>query len=434
MATFIPVLRADKTNKKGLAPVTVRVISGQDVAYVSLGVRIKPKDWNEAKGRVRKSEREASRINDLIAGAVAAGRSASVNRSAARDYVTAKALAGDVREWLAPAPIEPEPEEHFLTFFRRWVDGFAARGQPSTYKAYNTTCKRLTAYSKGRLAYADLSPAFLRTWGHSMRAPEPHGEGRKQNYVRKQLTTTRTAIRAAIRDGHVPESFRDPFDKLHGDPLLRTERVEKGRLTAEEVAAIASARCESGTLMEAARDGFALAFYAGGMRFGDTCLLRWTDVVRDAEGTPVKLSYRAEKTGKPTSIPLVPEARSIVERYGERRPEAVEAGGFVFPFLDGKDLSTPAKRRSAVSGRNAYANKVLKTLAKRAEIAHPERVTTHLARHSLAAHLLESGIGAHGIKEVLRHASVTTTERYLQGFSRDLLDDAYRNAFGGGGE
>ena len=140
------------------------------------------------------------------------------------------------------------------------------------------------------------------------------------------------------------------------------------------------------------------------------------------------------ETGKPTSIPLVAESRAIVERYAERRPEAVAEGGFVFPFLDGKDLGTPAKRRAAVSARNAYANAALKTLAERAEIAHPERVTTHLARHSLAAHLLEAGIGAHGIKEVLRHSSVTTTERYLQGFSRDLLDEAYRNAFGGGEE
>jgi integrase len=48
-----------------------------------------------------------------------------------------------------------------------------------------------------------------------------------------------------------------------------------------------------------------------------------------------------------------------------------------------------------------------------------------LPRHSHAG----AGVGAHGIKEVLRHSSVTTTERYLQGFSRDLLDDAYRRAF-----
>src|SRR5690606_33231151 len=200
-----------------------------------------------------------------------------------------------------------EEADDFLAFFRRWVDGFAERGQPSTYKAYNTTCKRLTAWAKGRLGYDDLTPALLRKWGHAMAAPEPHGEGLKQNYVRKQLTTTRTAIRAAIRDGHAPSGFRAPFDKLAGDSLLRSERVEKGRLTVEEVRALASASCEADTMVVAVRDGFALAFYAGGMRFGDVCLLRWPNVIRDAEDVPVRLSYEAEKTGKPTSIPLVPE-------------------------------------------------------------------------------------------------------------------------------
>jgi integrase/recombinase XerD len=429
MATFVPVLRTDKKNKNGRAPIYVRVSAGSDLAYISLGVRIKPKDWNEQKGEVRKSEAEATRLNDFVAQAVAAGRSAEVRRTMAREEVTAKALAGDLRDWLTPDVSSEEDGGDFLTFFREWVDGFEERGQPSTYKAYNTTCNRVTAYTGGRLRYDQLSPAWVQRWGHSLAAPKPHGEGLKQNYVRKQLTTLRTAIRAAIRDGHAPDDFRDPFDKLIGDPLLRSERVEKGRLTAEEVRALAAAPCETGSLVEAVRDAFALQFYAGGMRFGDACLLRWSNVVRDSEGNPVRLVYEAEKTGKPTPIPVLPEAAAILDRYAERRHEAVEGDGHVFPLLDGYDLATPAKRRAAVSTRNAYANKVLKKLAKRADIVRPQRVTTHLARHSLAAHLLEAGVGAHGIKEVLRHSSVTTTERYLRGFSRDLLDDAYRRAF-----
>ena len=431
MATFTPTLRADKIGQDGLAPVYLAVRHADTKRMVALGFRVRPKGWNENKRAVRKTEPDATQVNDAIGQAVSEGRSEAARRTAAREPVSADALADHLRRWVS-GPDDEAQTENFLPFFRRWVDAFAERGQPSTYKAYHTTCNRLTKYARGRLMYADITPALLRAWGHSMRAPKPHGEGLKQNYVRKQLTTTRTALRAAVRDGHAPDNFRDPFDRLHGDALLRSERVEKGRLTVEEVAALASARCEPGSLVEAVRDGFALAFYAGGMRFGDTCLLRWTDVVRDAEGTAVKLSYEAEKTGKATSIPLIPEARAIVDRYAERRPEAVAAGGFVLPLLDGRAVSTPAKRRAAVASRNAYANEMLKVLAKRAGIAHPERVTTHLARHSLAAHLLEAGVGAHGIKEVLRHASVTTTERYLQGFSRDLLDQAYLNAFGAG--
>jgi integrase/recombinase XerD len=436
MATFVPMLRADKKNKKGQAPLYVRVISGQDVAYVSLGIRIRPKDWNEQKGEVRKSETEAKRLNDFVAQAVAAGRSAEMQRTAAREEVSAKALADDLRAWLAPEASSKQQDaaEDFLRFFRQWVDGFSERGQPSTYKAYNTACNRLTAFARGRLRYDQLTPAFLKRWGHALGAPKPHGEGLRQNYVRKQLTTVRTAVRAAIRDDHAPAGFTDPFDKLAGDPLLRSERVEKGRLTVDEVRALAAVACESDSMVEAARDAFALQFYAGGMRFGDACLLRWSNVLRDGEGRPVRLAYVAEKTGKWTSIPLVPEVALLLARYAERRPEAVESDGFILPLLDGYVVETPAKRRAAVSARNAYANKVLKKLAKRAGIARPERVTTHVARHSLAAHLLEAGVGAHGIKEVLQHASVTTTEKYLQGFSRDLLDAAYMKAFGAGGE
>jgi integrase len=431
MATFTLTLRHDKIGQDGLAPLYVAVRHGGKKRMVALGIRVRPKGWNENRKAVRKTEPDAEQLNDYLGQVVAEGRSEVARRTAAHEPVTADVLAEHLRAWTSGSTDEKQSDD-FLAFFRRWVDGFSERGQPSTYKAYNTTCNRLTAWSKGRLRYDTLTPALLRTWGHAMAAPDPHGEGLKQNYVRKQLTTTRTAIRAAIRDGHAPADFRDPFDQLAGDPLLRSERVEKGRLTAEEVRALAAAPCEAGSMVEAVRDGFALAFYAGGMRFGDVCLLRWSDVLRDAEGVPVRLSYEAEKTGKPTSVPLVPEASAILRRYAERRPEALEGEGHVFPLLDGYDLATPAKRRAAVSTRNAYANKVLKKLAKRAGIARPQRVTTHLARHSLAAHLLESGVGAHGIKEVLRHASVTTTERYLQGFSRDLLDQAYLKAFGAG--
>ncbi|HEX9951748.1 MAG TPA: tyrosine-type recombinase/integrase, partial [Rubricoccaceae bacterium] len=259
-----------------------------------------------------------------------------------------------------------------------------------------------------------------------MAALSPHGDGLKQNYVRKVLTCVRTACRQAIRVGEAPAGWADPFERLQGDPLLRTERVEKGRLTHGEIAALAAVRAEPGSMVEVVRDAFVLAFYAGGMRFGDAALLRWADVERDAGGAPNRLVYRAEKTRKPTAVPAVPEAAEVLVRYDG----LARADGFVFPLLDGYDLSTPAKRRQAVSARNAYANKALKKLARRAGLSDPDALTFHVARHSLAAYLLDAGLGAHAIKEVLRHSSVQVTERDLGGFDRGLLDEAYRDAFG----
>ena len=414
----------DKRSDAPDAPVYVVIQHERKRATLATGVRVAPGDWNEQKQEVRRSRKKASKLNKRL-------REVEAEAAAVLDDLVASGrpfAAAEARDELA-ARLDPEPEAEeatvdFFVFMRDWVEGFSERGQPSTYKAYRTAYRKLSGYVGGPLPYENLTTALVQSWGRTLAAPPPHGPGHKQNYVRKLLTSTRTAVREAIRVGHAPQDFRDPFERLDGDPLLRTERVTKRRLTAEEVVAIAEADCQPGTLVEAVRDAFALAFFAGGMRFGDVALLRWADVERDGDGAPVRLVYEAEKTGKPTPVPIIPEAGAILKKYPPR------AGSpFVLPLLDGRDVSTPAKRRSAISARNAYANKVLKKLAKRAGVNNPQSVTFHVARHSLAAYLLDSGLSAHSIKEVLQHSSVQVTERYLSGFDRGLLDAAYRSAF-----
>lgn len=426
MPTFVPLLRPDKVGPDGRAPLFLAVRHGGLKRMVALGVRVRPRDWNAGRHEVRKGEPESARLNEFVGQTVAAGRSALLDLQAAHELVTADALAAGVRARLAPARPPPEPAD-FLSFYRSIVRGYHDHGQVSTAKAHGSALNRLDAFTGGRLTFDQLVPALVQAWGRRMAAPAPHGDGLKQNYVRKLLTSVRTACRQAIRAGDAPAGWVDPFERLKGDALLHTERVEKGRLTEREIQAFADADAEPGSLVEAVRDAFVLAFYAGGIRFGDIALLRWSDVALDADGLPVRIGYRAEKTKKPTSVPVVSEAADVLARYAGR----AAADGFVFPFLDGYDLSTPAKRRQAVSTRNAYANKALKKLARRAGLPDPAAVTFHVARHSLAAHLLDSGLGAHAIKEVLRHSSVQVTERYLGGFDRGVLDEAYRDAFGG---
>lgn len=397
-------------------------------ATLATGIRVAGGDWNEKKSEVRRGRRNASALNRRLREVEAAAADAVDEAVASGEPVTAAGIRDAVASRLAPAPEAAEgAEPDFLSFMEGWVAGFAEAGRPSTYKAYRTVHRKLRAHAGGSLAYADLTPAFFKAWGRALAAPPPHGPGHKQNYVRKIMTSTRTAIRAAVLQDAAPEGFRDPFERLRGDAVLATEEARKRSVPIGSVRAIARADAQPGSLVEAVRDGFVFAFFAAGMRFGDVCLLRWGNVEADPGGRPVRIAYEAEKTGKRTAVSLPPEAVAVLERYAARAEGG--AGAFVFPFLDRRDVSTPAKRRAAVGSLNAYANRKLKALARRAGIADPGSVTFHVARHSLAAHLHDAGLSAVAIKERLRHSSVATTERYLKGIDRERLDEEYLGAF-----
>lgn len=430
MATFTPLLRPDKVGPDGRAPIYLAVRHGGKKRLVALNLRVRVRDWNAQRHEARKTEPEHNRVNELLGQAVAAGRSALLDRQATREPITAEALAEDVRVQVSPPagePDDPQAAADFLAFYHSLIEGYTARGQTSTAKAHGTAVQRLAAFTSGQLLFQDLTPALLQTWGRTMRAPAPHGDGLKQNYVRKLLTSVRTVCRQALRFGAAPAGWVDPYVRLAGDPLFQTERVTKGRLTSGEILSLSEVQAAPGSEDELVRDAFVAAFLMGGMRFGDVALLKWSDVKRDRRGRPVHITYLAEKTGKETSVPIVPDAAALIGRYEPR-----DGSPFVFPFLDRYDVSTPAQRRKAISSRNARTNRILKRIAGRAGIAKPERVTTHLARHSLASHLLDSGMSSDGIKETLRHSSVKVTEGYLSGIDRGLQDAAYRKAMGKG--
>src|SRR5690606_23605434 len=108
---------------------------------------------------------------------------------------------------------------------------------------------------------------------------------------------------------------------------LRRERGDRPRLTFEQVGKLEALDLPPGPARDV-RDWFVFAFYAGGMRFSDVCLLRWEHV--DTSGEVWRVRWRQRKTGDPHSLPVLPAARAILEAWRERTgPE-----GYVFGIVD----------------------------------------------------------------------------------------------------
>ena len=121
------------------------------------------------------------------------------------------------------------------------------------------------------------------------------------------------------------------------------------------------------------------------------------------------------KGGKERIVPLGRPAAEAVRRY-------LALGR---PHLDRRyrpDLFLNA-RGGALTRAGAFL--ILRRLAEKAGL-EPGRVHPHLLRHSFATHLLEGGADLRSVQEMLGHADLGTTERYMHVSDRRRREAYFR--------
>lgn len=411
MAKVSLSLWEDKRSPSHEAPVYVVVRHRGKRATVATGITLLPRDWNEGKQEVRKTQRHAAQLNGRLQQLVAEAQAAIAGTIAAGREPWPAVIKAHLEAYLGRDQV-PEAPACFLAYGDALLESYKVRGQISTYKAYQTALKKLRAFWKPSvLPFEEITPELLRRFqSHLIKRYE-----NRTNTVHKNLTSIRALLRQAQRDGLLSYAHR-PFDAIR----LTKERTVKEKLTTEEVRRIHALDLEPGSLLCLVRDCWMFAFFAGGMRFADVATLQRRHLL--VEGEEVRSLYRMGKTKNVHGVLLVEQAIMILDRYGWREKAADD---LVFPLLQGYDLSTPISRRRAIEARNALANKYLKKLQRLAKIE--TNLTFHLSRHSMAGYLLEQGSDLLTIQKVLGHETAQQTEHYLAGFKGKGPDAVMRS-------
>ncbi len=403
MATITPVAWKQQMNKKGEHAIYVRIEAGNRRLYFSLGLFVKPRHWNPGSCEVRKTHDHWSEMNGLIKKNVNIAEKAELQLRLEGQDVTPEAIKA--------ALLPPKASNvDFIAYGNQYAEELRKRGQIPTSNRYFSVMRKLERFNKGSLYFIDVTHKFLRDYETYM--VETLGNGKST--LSSNFRTIRTLINKAKKEGLIPKEV-NPLDTIS----IKDTASEKRKLTFDEIESLRTYGLESGSPEWHARNYWMLSMYVGGMRFRDVADLRIENVQNG------RLSYKMSKTGGFKNVDIPPVAAVILSHYVKKDDTL---GRRVFPMLDKYDTSNPSKYDRAVQSQNAYINKLLKAIAKKAGIY--SKLSFHMSRHSFANIALAEGWSVRKIQAALGHKDINVTERYLRELDVEFMGNEMGELFG----
>ena len=234
--------------------------------------------------------------------------------------------------------------------------------------------------------------------------------GLARRSIARKLSAVRTFFRHLHREGVVEAN---PSRTVRSPRLERRLPAWLTRGDVDRMFVLAESRAAEGTFRGLRDLAILESFYATGMRLSELQGLSIRDI--DLVGDQVKLRGKGRKE---RIVPLGGAAARALRRYEPRRREILTSTGSgekeaLFISDRGTRLST--RRIQAIVGE------VLDAVADQGELS------THALRHSFATHLLDAGADLMAVKELLGHASLSTTRIYTH-TSKERLRKVYRDA------
>ena len=378
------ILRESKKKKDGTAPVWIRITANRKSRYISTGVYIEPKYWNDKKHQVRSSHPIAPALNTSLQEAMLKVQKEALDTPSAKAVKTSIKSGGG----------------SFSGYFEQFIEGLNSQDRFWDWKKYRVTLKKLRACLGNEINWKDLDKKALTDFEKYLREVR----GNNPNTVKKELERFHRVIKQGIKEGVVKPDM-DPF-LVYDRP--KSKPANRRKLSIDEIRALEALELEEGSSLRVTRDAFMLSFYGGGIRFGDVCKLKREHIKAE------RLEYRMMKTGSMVSIPLPEPALQIVEAYADKKK------AYLFPFLRDGDESDSVTLRRRISSCNVVVNRDLKKLAELAGL-EPEGLSFHVARHSFADFARRQSGDLYAVSKALGHTSLQVTQNYLKSFDKDAV-------------
>jgi integrase/recombinase XerC len=236
----------------------------------------------------------------------------------------------------------------------------------------------------------------------------------RRGLARRSIARKLSAVRSFFRFLH-----REDLVEVNPGRAVRSPKLERhlpGWLSRAEIESVfmrAENRAAEGGFLGIRNLAILETFYATGIRLAELQGLDLEDL--DLIGDQIKVRGKGRKE---RLVPLGQSAVRALRRYELRRAEI-------------RSRATPADRRAVFvsqRGRRLSVRQIQAIVRTFLDtVAEDANLSTHSIRHSFATHLLDAGADLMAVKELLGHASLSTTQIYTH-TSKERLKRVYDQA------
>lgn len=375
------LIRKDKVNKLNEVPLYMRItINGAKAEYAT-GERIPLKIWDN--GKIKGNSGAAKRVKETMEVLKARVMEFRRNHDTSTEPLTARHIVDTLNGKITSKTKSKSVMKVFNLHNGMVYNLIGIDYAQATYTRYITTLKHIKEYMEKNykvsdMLLTDLDYEFIRGFEIYMKTIRKCSHNTTMKYIKMFKVITNYAVKNDWLD-------KDPFKLFE----CKIEKIEREHLTEEEIQAIRDKEFSSERL-DNVRNIFVFSIFTG-LAYVDVASLTKANLVIGVDGKPW-LSMARTKTKVMSSIPLLPPAIKILEKYKEH------------PICEIKGTLLPVPT-------NQKTNEYLKEIASLCDIE--KNLTFHVARHSFATTIMIGNkVSSEALKPQMGHTDIKTTQIY----------------------
>jgi integrase/recombinase XerD len=396
MSSIKLILKKNKIDKSGEAPLYLRLIKDRKTKFISLSLKLNPNEWDEDKQKVKKNHSNSARLNAFISQMVADARGDVADLERKNKSASARKLK---------EAIKGKPLTNFFEYSYNRCEKQKDTLALSTYNNYKNYLKKFEKYIGHKdLMFEDITVTTLKDYAGYCSTTL----GNNNTTINFSLKILNLMFKEAQREDLVPLNHF-PFSKFKVKKAKSTKRY----LTAEQLAAFIKLEASGKARAQVIKDMFIFSVFAGGLRFGDVIELKWSNYNSKEQ----KITKNIRKTNRQHSIKIGQKAIDILEKY---KTSETKQDDIIFPFANiDKDYFIDRERRAKVVGQAiALSSMYLTRMGKSLEL--PFSLTFHISRHTFATRALNNGMRIEHVSKLMDHSDIGITQLYAKIISSEL--------------